>query len=336
MGWAAMCHAASRTFLGEKITIREAYRFAWKRGFRYAWLYALVALIVVAVPITVAIVAISVTAGLAVLARQSGFGYSAGVVAGGVIFLFAAGLTVYAVWMLLRLCLAFPACAVEEMSAWDAVKRGAALSEGTKGRIILLFLLGYALTWLLALGFTIPIGILLALIPGANNPQHAQMLGTILMFTWYGLWFAVQALTKPVYGIALTLFYFDQRIRKEGFDIEWMMQQAGMSRELKTPEANLAGINAGEASRSATSFRTGKARFPSILLNRRSPESRKHEGPEPYLRRNAKSGPGRKHCRGFCCGPMLSATQLPSIPVPQTGAAGARPRWRTIANTSLR
>ncbi len=48
------------------------------------------------------------------------------------------------------------------------------------------------------------------------------------MFTWYGLWFAVQALTKPVYGIAL-IFYFDKRIRKEGFDIEWMMQPAGMS-----------------------------------------------------------------------------------------------------------
>jgi hypothetical protein len=25
------------------------------------------------------------------------------------------------------------------------------------------------------------------------------------------------------------LFYYDQRIRKEGFDIEWMMQQAGLT-----------------------------------------------------------------------------------------------------------
>ena len=47
------------------------------------------------------------------------------------------------------------------------------------------------------------------------------------MFAMYAAMFAVRALTKPVYGIALTLF-FDQRIRKEGFDIEWMMQQAGM------------------------------------------------------------------------------------------------------------
>ena len=48
------------------------------------------------------------------------------------------------------------------------------------------------------------------------------------MFVTYGSYFAVKALTKPIYGIALTVFYFDQRIRKEGFDIEWMMREAGM------------------------------------------------------------------------------------------------------------
>jgi len=48
------------------------------------------------------------------------------------------------------------------------------------------------------------------------------------MFVSYGSTFAVQAFTKPVYAIALILFYFDQRIRKEGFDIEWIMHQAGM------------------------------------------------------------------------------------------------------------
>jgi hypothetical protein len=34
---------------------------------------------------------------------------------------------------------------------------------------------------------------------------------------------------RPVYGIALVLFYYDQRIRKEGYDIEWMMEQAGLT-----------------------------------------------------------------------------------------------------------
>jgi hypothetical protein len=32
-----------------------------------------------------------------------------------------------------------------------------------------------------------------------------------------------------MYATGLTLFYYDQRIRKEGFDIEWMMQAAGLT-----------------------------------------------------------------------------------------------------------
>jgi hypothetical protein len=33
------------------------------------------------------------------------------------------------------------------------------------------------------------------------------------------------------------LFYYDQRIRKEGFDIEWMMQRAGMTDAAIPPAA---------------------------------------------------------------------------------------------------
>jgi len=53
-------------------------------------------------------------------------------------------------------------------------------------------------------------------------------MGMAMVFLVYGSSFAVQAFTKPVYAIALMLFYYDQRIRKEGFDIEWMMARAGL------------------------------------------------------------------------------------------------------------
>jgi hypothetical protein len=36
---------------------------------------------------------------------------------------------------------------------------------------------------------------------------------------------------RPLYPIAVTLFYYDQRIRKEGFDIEYMMETAGLVAE---------------------------------------------------------------------------------------------------------
>jgi hypothetical protein len=39
----------------------------------------------------------------------------------------------------------------------------------------------------------------------------------------------------PIYSIALTLFYYDQRIRKEGYDIEWLMQQAAMTPGVNPP-----------------------------------------------------------------------------------------------------
>jgi hypothetical protein len=81
---------------------------------------------------------------------------------------------------------------------------------------------------MLALGFTIPAFIVLAFIPGLQGAAHSQTLGMIALFVAYGAYFAVKSFTKPIYGIALTLFYFDQRIRREGFDIEWMMHQAGM------------------------------------------------------------------------------------------------------------
>jgi hypothetical protein len=41
--------------------------------------------------------------------------------------------------------------------------------------------------------------------------------------------FVSSALIGPIYSIGLTLFYYDQRIRKEGLDIEWMMHAAGLS-----------------------------------------------------------------------------------------------------------
>jgi hypothetical protein len=41
----------------------------------------------------------------------------------------------------------------------------------------------------------------------------------------------------PMYATGLTLFYYDQRIRKEGFDIEWMMQAAGLTVPTRQPAA---------------------------------------------------------------------------------------------------
>jgi hypothetical protein len=225
LGEAAMSDATALYFLGGIITIRNSYKAAWKCGWRYIGLYLLQGLAIVAVPAAVFLIAI--------------FGMVAGKVSGiasndpsplfgGIAVLLFLVLGSFSVWMLLRICLAFPACVVEQTAAWNALKRGTMLSHGTRSRILLLYILGLVLNQILAWAVTIPAIIVLALIPGPRAQAHAEAMGMIAMFLIYGAMFVVRALTKPVYGIALTLFYFDQRIRKEGFDIEWMMREAGM------------------------------------------------------------------------------------------------------------
>jgi hypothetical protein len=39
----------------------------------------------------------------------------------------------------------------------------------------------------------------------------------------------MSALLGPIYPIAITLFYYDQRIRREGYDVVRMMESAGLN-----------------------------------------------------------------------------------------------------------
>lgn len=226
---AAMTQASSAAFFDERTTIRDSYRAAWKHGWRYMGVYVLQALLVAAAPLVAWTVTVLV---LAAMGRRAGAAPS--VAATGMLVAVVMVLAVYVVWMLLRVSLAFPAAVVEDSGPGMALKRAATLSVGTRGRILVLYLLGMAISWIVSVVLLLPL-FLLALIPNLNTPAKAQMLGTVVIIVFYGISFATQALTKPIYGIALVLFYYDQRVRKEGFDIELLMRRAGMESEVAMP-----------------------------------------------------------------------------------------------------
>ncbi|MGH9590539.1 MAG: hypothetical protein ACRD25_09090, partial [Terracidiphilus sp.] len=224
----ALTHAASHAYFGEGITIRGAWSEAWTRGWRYAGLYLVEVLLIWAAPIFVWFLLVSIGAGIAAVARNSGLGAAAGLLVGLTAAVLVAGLTAYGLWMLLRLALAFPACVVEQIGVGAALRRGPALCRGTKGRIFLLYLLGGVINYLLTLAIMLPTTIVLALFPGLQGAQHARTAAIVMFVALYGMAIGAQVLTKPVYAIAMVLFYFDQRIRQEGFDVEWMMMRAGL------------------------------------------------------------------------------------------------------------
>jgi hypothetical protein len=222
---AAMSHAASSLVFEEPITIRGSWQAAWRHGWRYIGVYLLEGLLVTVAPIFVWVVLVAALAGMAAVTRQTG--PAASPLPTAVLLLAGLVLAAYAGWMLLRLCMAFPVAVVEGARPWASLKRAATLSDGTRGRILVLYLLGTAIGWIVSVIFMAPLFVL-PLIPGMNSPQQSQTVGTIAVIVFYGISFAVQALTKPIYGIAVVLFYYDQRVRKEGFDVELLMRQAGM------------------------------------------------------------------------------------------------------------
>jgi hypothetical protein len=122
-----------------------------------------------------------------------------------------------------RYALGIPACVVEELKARKALHRSAELSKGSRGRIFLLFLLVSI----------VQIGLVLVTQSAfyIYKFQHHMQLPIGLGILSQIISVATNTLVGPILSAGLTLFYFDQRVRKEGYDIEWMMQAAGLAPE---------------------------------------------------------------------------------------------------------
>jgi hypothetical protein len=152
--------------------------------------------------------------------------FAAAILVLGPLFLAA---TIYAILMSLRYSLAMPVCVVEGMGAGAAIKRSIELSKGARGRIFVMGLLVYAIRLLLASLLGLPVFIYAMKHLGSPLPLYLLAIAQVAGFL-------VNTFIGPLYSTGLTLFYYDQRVRKEGFDIEWMMQAAGLSPQAALPE----------------------------------------------------------------------------------------------------
>lgn len=130
--------------------------------------------------------------------------------AGVLIFLaFAAGGT-YGMYAFLRNSLALAAAAIENTSTRASMRRSKVLSVGAKWRVFVVGLVVYALTMVAAI-LQMPLAILIATTPlEAHIAAHAVIIAVNFVAT---------TVVTPVGMIGIALVYFDQRVRKEGFDL---------------------------------------------------------------------------------------------------------------------
>ena len=220
---AGITRAAVSTFRGEKLKVREALQGVRARFWRYLGLMVLQGLIIFGIPFVCAGVVGVVLIALAV--PGGGAAVAAGVIA---VLLFIAAFAVM-VFLLADFGLALAASVVEDLPATQSLGRAHKLAKGTRGRILVMFLVVWAIAIVLSMIGYIPTVLIVAISAAAGQNNHsavaaaivAQILNMLLNFT-------LQTLVSPVYLAALVMFYFDQRVRLEGYDIEWMMQKAGL------------------------------------------------------------------------------------------------------------
>ncbi len=227
---AANTRAVGWLHLGEPASIGAAYRAVLPRTRTYVWLltkiYFLAWFPCVLIYAAYAVLILHYVKAMSLMNPQAPApaidqGTALMLLGASVVFFFLlVGFGVYGIIMSLRYSLAVPACTVENLKSREAIKRSVLLSKGSRGRIFMLGLL----TVIIQVG-------LIGLTQGfffLAGVKHKGALPLWMSIAQQFLAFLTNTFVGPIYATGFTLFYFDQRIRKEGFDIEHMMQAAGM------------------------------------------------------------------------------------------------------------
>jgi len=130
--------------------------------------------------------------------------------------------------------LSIPVAVLEGQGLRGATSRSAALTKGNRGRIFVIGVLFVLLVYIVTLIVQVPILMAVGISHHAN-PRAIP--------TWYGVLSAVgsfvsNSLVAPLFTIALSLIYYDERVRKEGFDLEFMIAS------LESPQPKQQGADA--------------------------------------------------------------------------------------------
>src|SRR5262249_17109614 len=135
--------------------------------------------------------------------------------------------------LLVRWALVIPVAVLEDAGFSESTSRSSDLSEGKRWQILLIYVLYFLLTFILGAFGGVP-AVIYAIAHGHGGPLPLwiNVLTQILNFL-------VVALVMPVLTIALSLVYYDARVRKEALDLELLMASDGV---LPMPKAASAGL----------------------------------------------------------------------------------------------
>jgi len=163
--------------------------------------------------------------------RVIGISLAVGIAVGiGLIFLLVPGIYLALMWSL-----AIPVTVLEGGGLGVSTTRSTELTKGSRGRIFVIYVLIVILSVVVSFIVELPVGIVAGLM---SRGASTGAVGVVQAMSAVAN-FLSASLVGPLATIALTLVYYDQRVRKEGFDLQLMMSrlQGNTQAAAATPSA---------------------------------------------------------------------------------------------------
>lgn len=203
-------------------SVRESLSFGLRRWRRFL---GIATLKLALGPLAAEIASVVVLCGLAVLTYLIDPKMRAPSIVFMVVVVALSGL-ILAQWLSACFSLSIPAATLEDLGGMAVLQRSWRVTRERRwaiqfiwiglflGHLVVLYTLAFLLRW----GWTLVL-----------RAWHFHFSRPWYEASFFPVYIAVGALVGPIFAIASTLIYYDQRIRNEGYDIERMMDAAGMS-----------------------------------------------------------------------------------------------------------
>lgn len=213
---AATVKAVAAVHLGHETSVIGAYKALWGRLWSLFGTCLLILLWMVLWGILGIVVISAIVIPFSLLLRAVGgaaTGPAAAVFAGLVGFAVVALVFAGFIAIYVRYALAIQACMVENLGPRASLKRSVFLSKGSRWRVVVIYLIFLLLSLILGLGLG-------GIASGAGTLLHNKIAAAVLV---YLAGFIAGSTTGPLATIGLSLLYYDERVRKEAFDLQLML-----------------------------------------------------------------------------------------------------------------
>jgi hypothetical protein len=122
------------------------------------------------------------------------------------------------IWLACRLIVCVPAALLENLGPADSLGRSFELTDDSAGRSFVIYLIYFVVAIIAGAIFNYPFSFMVAL----SSLRHPEALRMWVAFAQIGQSVA-EVVATPILLIATAIFYYDLRVRKEAFDLQFML-----------------------------------------------------------------------------------------------------------------